>query len=127
MPQLVTTGAMMMCSFGVAPAVLAVLPTNKTNATTPAATIMDSIPMTNIPTFGMCMSIANPTVAAATAAALGVLTPMPCIPVTAPWVPGSPTCLIGGMPALNSTSKCMCSWGGVIQITFPGQVTTNVP
>jgi len=127
MPQLVTTGAMMMCSFGVAPAVLNVLPTNKTNATTPAANIADSIPMTNIPTFGMCMSIANPTVAAATAAALGVLTPMPCIPVTAPWVPGSATCLIGGMPALNSTSKCMCSWGGVIQITFPGQVTTNVP
>jgi hypothetical protein len=52
---------------------------------------------------------------------------MPCVPVTMPWVPGSPTCLIGGMPALNNTSKCMCCWGGVIQIGFPGQVTTNVP
>jgi hypothetical protein len=127
MPQQVTAGAMMTCSFGVAPAVLAVLPANKTNATTPAANIMDYIPMTNIPTFGMCMSIANPTVASATAAALGVLTPMPCIPATAaPWAPGCPTVLIGGMPALNSTSKCMCTWGGVIQIGYPGQVTTNI-
>jgi uncharacterized Zn-binding protein involved in type VI secretion len=87
---------------------------------------MDCIPMTNIPTFGMCTSLANPTVASATAAALGVLTPMPCVPVTTPWVPGSPTCMIGGQPALNNTSKCTCSFGGIIQIGFPGQVTTNV-
>jgi uncharacterized protein DUF4280 len=127
MPQLVTTGAMMTCTFGMAPSVLNVLPTNKTMAGAPAANIMDCIPMTNIPPFAMCMSIANPTVAAATAAALGVLTPMPCIPVTQPWVPGSATCMLGGMPALNSTSMCMCAWGGMIQIGFPGQVTTNIP
>lgn len=127
MPQLVTAGAVMMCTFGVAPSSLVVLPTNMTMCGTPAANIMDFIPMTNIMTFGMCMSIANPTVASATAAALGVLTPMPCIPATtAPWAPGSPTVMLGGMPALNSTSKCMCMWGGVISITYPGQVTTNV-
>jgi len=126
MAQQVTAGAVMTCSFGVAPSVLNVLPANRTNATTPAANIMDFVPMTNIPTFGMCMSLANPTVASATAAALGVLTPMPCIPVTTPWTPGSPTVLIGGMPALNSTSKCMCSWAGVISIGYPGQVTTNI-
>ena len=126
MAQLVTAGAVMMCSFGVAPVPLAVLPANRTNAGAPAATIADCIPMTNIPTFGVCSSLANPTVASATAAALGVLTPMPCVPVTTPWVPGSVTVMIGGQPALNNTSKCMCSWGGVIQIGFPGQVTTNV-
>jgi hypothetical protein len=119
---------MMMCTFGVAPATLNVLPTNKVMAGAPAGTIMDSAPMVNIPTFGMCMSLANPMVASATAAALGVLTPMPCIPATAaPWVPGSATCMIGGMPALNSTSTCMCSYGGVITISFPGQVTTSIP
>lgn len=127
MPQLVTAGAMMMCTFGMAPSSLVVLPTNKTMATTPAANIMDCIPMTNIPPFAMCMSIANPAVASATAAAWGVLTPMPCVPITAPWAPGSPVVLIGGMPALNNTSQCMCCWGGVISITYPGQVTTNVP
>lgn len=126
MPQLVTTGAMMMCTFGMAPSTLNVLPMNKTMAGAPAATIMDCAPMVNIPPFGMCMSIANPTVAAATAAALGVLTPMPCIPVTAPWTPGSATVMIGGMPALNNTSMCTCAWGGMIQIGFPGQVTTSV-
>ncbi len=84
--------------------------------------------MVNIPPFGMCMSLANPAVAAATAAALGVLTPMPCVPVTpAPWVPGSPTVPIGNMPALNNTCQCMCNWAGVITISVPGQVTTQVP
>ena len=84
--------------------------------------------MANIMPFGMCNSPSNPVVAAATAAALGVLTPMPCIPATAAtWVPGSPTVLIGNMPALTNTSKLMCNWGGVIQVVSPGQFTTMVP
>lgn len=115
-------GASMMCSFGAAPSTLVVLPTNKVLATTPAANIMDHKPIMNIPPFGMCMSPSNPTVAAATAAALGVLTPMPCVPATAsPWIVGSPTILIGNMPTLDSNSKLMCSWGGVIQFVTPGQ------
>jgi len=115
-------GASMMCSFGAAPSTLVVLPTNKVLATTPAANIMDHKPIMNIPPFGMCMSPSNPTVAAATAAALGVLTPMPCVPATAsPWIVGSPTILIGNMPTLDSNSKLMCNWGGVIQFVTPGQ------
>lgn len=128
MGQLVTTGSMMICTFGMAPSALNVLPTNRTLAGTPAANIMDHLPIVNIPPFGMCMSMANPEVASATAAALGVLTPMPCIPVTAaPWVPGSPTVMIGKMPALDSMSKCMCTWGGVISVTTPAQFTSMVP
>lgn len=118
----------MMCSFGVAPSSLVVLPANRTMTGTPAANIMDNKPIVNIPPFGMCNSPANPMVAAATAAALGVLTPMPCVPVTAaPWAPGAPTVLIGNMPALNNSSKLMCNWGGVIQITVPGQFQTMIP
>jgi hypothetical protein len=128
MGQLVTAGAMMMCSFGVAPSSLIVLPDKKLLVGTPAATIMDNKPIVNIPPFAMCTSIANPTVATATTAAAGVLTPMPCVPIIpAPWAPGSPTTLIGNIPALNNMSKCMCTWGGVIQITSPGQATTTVP
>ncbi|HWZ43291.1 MAG TPA: DUF4280 domain-containing protein [Candidatus Saccharimonadales bacterium] len=125
----VCMGAMMQCSFGVAPSSLVVLPTNATMAGgPPAATIMDYIPIVNIPPFGMCNSPSNPTVAAATSAALGVLTPMPCVPATAaPWVPGSPTVMIGSQPALNNDSKLMCSWGGVIQIVVPGEFTVMVP
>ena len=118
----------MQCSFGVAPSSLVVLPANHTLTGTPAANIMDNKPIANIPPFGMCTSMANPMVASATAAALGVLTPMPCIPVTtAPWIVGAPTVLIGNMPALNNSSKLMCNWGGVIQISVPGQFTVMIP
>lgn len=118
-------GAVLQCSFGMAPSVLNVLPNAKVVSVMPMATIADNIPLTNIMPFGMCSSMANPTVAAATAAAMGVLTPMPCVPLLpAPWVPGSPTVLVGGKPALNHTCKLTCAYGGVIQITNPG--TTNI-
>jgi hypothetical protein len=124
---LVTAGALLTCSFGMAPSTLSVLPVNRVNVMTPAATIMDNKPFVNILPFGTCSSILNPTVAAATAAALGVLTPMPCIPVTvAPWVIGRPTILIGNFPALDKDSILMCAWAGVIQITQPGQVIVQL-
>jgi hypothetical protein len=91
-----------------------------------AGNIMDHVPNMNIPPFGMCQSMANPQVAAATAAALGVLTPQPCLPVTAaPWTPGSPTVLVNGQPALTATCTCQCAWGGVITVASPGQATTQ--
>ena len=128
MGQLVCMGAMTKCSFGVAPSSLMVLPINRVLTKVPDANIMDHIPMVNILPFGMCQSLANPMVAAATAAALGVLTPMPCIPVTpAPWSPGSATVKIAKMPALNNSSKLNCIWGGIIEIKFAGQSTVNVP
>ncbi|MFO7639968.1 MAG: DUF4280 domain-containing protein [Candidatus Competibacteraceae bacterium] len=129
MPQHVCSGAMLQCSFGLAPSTLMVLPVNRTMTSyMPAANIMDHVPMVNIMPFGACTSIANPTVASATAAAMGVLTPMPCIPVTpAPWVPGAPTVLLGNMPALNNTSTLMCTWAGVISVVNPGQFTEQIP
>lgn len=129
MGQQVCMGALLECSFGVAPSSLVVIPENRVLAEEmPAATIMDYVPLENILTFGMCTSLANPEVAAATAAALGVLTPMPCIPATvAPWIVGSPTVLIGEMPALNNESTLICMWGGVIEITEPGELTVEIP
>ncbi|HKR15080.1 MAG TPA: DUF4280 domain-containing protein [Pyrinomonadaceae bacterium] len=124
----VCLGAMLQCSFGAAPSSLVVLPDKAVLTAVPDATIMDNKPMVNIMPFGTCSSMANPTVAAATAAALGALTPMPCIPVTtAPWAPGAPTVLIGNMPALNDSSMLMCTWGGVIKINNPGQTTVMIP
>ena len=129
MPNQVVMGAMMTCSFGVAPSSLVVTPEKRViDFKMPAATIMDHIPMKNIMPFGACSSLANPTVAAATPAAWGVLTPMPCIPATTtPWITGAPTVLIGKIPALDNVSKCMCMWAGVIQFTTPGEFTTNIP
>jgi Domain of unknown function (DUF4280) len=128
MAEQVCAGAMMKCSFGVAPSSLVVLPLHRTMTGAPAANIGDSKPMMNVVPFGMCQSLANPMVAAATAAAMGVLTPMPCIPNTpAPWVVGAPTVLLDGMPTLNKSSTLMCAWGGVIQVSFAGQATMQVP
>ena len=128
MGQQVVMGAMLQCSFGAAPSSMIVTPENRVMAVNrPAATILDNVPMKNIMPFGVCSAPSNPQVAAATAAALGVLTPQPCIPVTsAPWIPGSSTVLINNKPALNNSCKLMCNWGGVIQIANPGQGTVQV-
>ena len=115
--KLVNMGSLLKCSQGIAPTPLVVLVPTVMGQGPQAANIMDCVPMANIPTFGMCMSPANPMVIAATAAALGVLTPMPCIPVTTPWMPGSPTVLVRNFPALDASSKCMCTYAGEITIT----------
>ncbi len=128
MGQQVVTGALVACSFGVAPGPLNALPLARVAAPAPAATIMDHLPVLNIPPFGLCTSPANPAVIAATAAAFGVPTPMPCLPVTpAPWAPGSPNVLLGGVPSLNNESLCACAWGGAIAVLEPGQFTTEIP
>jgi len=127
--MIVCNGAQLQCSFGTTPGSFVVTPEKRVNAAAnPAATIMDNAPMKNVLPFGMCTTLSNPQVAAATAAAQGVLTPQPCIPLTsAPWTPGSTTVMIGSTPALNSSSQCLCNWGGAIAVTNPGQQTVKVP
>lgn len=123
MAQQVVGGALLTCSFGTAPSALQVLPLNATQCGGPfAATIMDHKPVVNILPFATCSAPANPAVIAALGA------PVPCVPVTlAPWAPGSPTVMIGNQVALNSTSKCLCTWAGIIGVTQPGQVQTEIP
>lgn len=128
MAMQVCMGAMMQCSQGMAPSTLVPTPKTAMTSNMVAANILDHVPMMNIPPFGMCRSPANPTVAAATAAAMGVLTPMPCIPATpAPWTPGAPTVLLCGAPALDDSSKLMCIWAGTISIGMAGQLTHLIP
>ena len=129
MPEQVCMGATLKCSFGMAPSSLVVLPLNRVmTSNKPAANILDHIPMTNIMPFGACQSLANPQVAAATSAAMGVLTPQPCIPVTtSPWAPGAATVMIANQPALDTPSKLVCSLGGQISIQQAGQTTHQVP
>src|SRR5271168_1142183 len=125
MPMHVVNSAQLTCSFGTSPSSLVVLPVHKEEIENQfAANIMDHVPMVNIMPFGLCMSLANPQVAAATAAALGVLTPQPCIPLTAsPWTPGAPLAQIANQPSLNDVSTCLCNWAGVISVLDPGQTT----
>lgn len=117
--QLVVTGTPMSCSFGTAPSVFVALPASLTTAMKlMAGTVNDIAPIVNIPPFLLCQSLMNPTVAAATAAALGVLTPMPCLPVIAgPWSPGSSAAKLAKQKALTKGSTCKCAYGGSISFT----------
>ncbi len=123
------TGAQCSCCFGTAPCSLqatsqtAVLVEGK-----PVATIQDMQPYVNLKPFGMCMSLANPAVASATAAALGVLTPQPCTLVPAgTWIPSNPKIMTGGCPCLTNEATLICGLGaGTIKITVPGQMKVLV-
>jgi hypothetical protein len=129
-PYVVVATAQLACSFGAAPSQLTVLPSGAQVQQAGGqliATIMDHKPQVNIAPFGMCSSLANPQVAAATSAAQGVLTPQRCIPMTAaPWAPGASTMTVGGMPVLTDPSTCACAWAGQITIVNPGQQSIQV-
>jgi hypothetical protein len=124
-PKFLATGAMLQCTMGAAPSAFTAqgLPgVPQTLGSLPAATITEFVPMMNIMPFGVCQSPANPMVAAATAAAMGVLTPMPCIPnVVAPWAPPSQVATVNNIPLATAQSTCNCAWGGTISVQMATQ------
>lgn len=110
--------------------------------------IMDFKPCTNVRSFGMCKSLKNPAVAAATASTYGLIfallcpglaalnavlnmigihlpgpvKEMPCTPViTKPWEYGKINKLVENQPALLNISQNMCAYGGKITIVDDGQ------
>ena len=129
MGLLAVTGATCTCPFGTAPSNLVV--TSQAVCLVegkPAATIQDMQPNVNLAPFGMCMSLANPAVASATAAAFGVLTPQPGTMMPAGcWTPSAPMVMVGGKPCLSSDSILTCAMGaGMIKIVTPGQFKVTV-
>ena len=123
MATYVCSTAQLQCSMGSSPSSLTVLPIRTIKLShKPQANIFDNKPIVNIAPFGLCRSMANPTVASATAAAMGALTPMPCIPNTnVPWTNGKTDVLLQGQPALLSSCQLMCMWAGNIKINSCGQ------
>lgn len=121
MAKPVVMGAQLQCSFGTAPSsLMVVIPLRPMVDNKLVATVSDCIPMANILPFGMCQSTTNPQVISATAAAMGVLTPMPCIPVPAGiWTPGGKA-QATGMKILTDKCKLTCAWAGQIKINNPG-------
>lgn len=121
--------SLIQCIFGVAPTPLNVLPDRTISAEFMLmGNITDFIPLVNIMTFGECISLANPEVLSATIAAAGVLTPMPCVPVTVdPWISEALDVIATEGPALDQTSTVMCLWAGLIHIDEPGNYTVMVP
>jgi hypothetical protein len=128
MPKLVVQGAVLQCSMGLAPGSFSIAVPHFTSADELAAgNIDDYVPSANVAPFGMCQSMQNPQVQAATSAAQGVLTPQPCLPVLAQaWSPGSTSVTVADRPALHDGCKCQCQWGGAISITSPGQQDVEV-
>jgi Domain of unknown function (DUF4280) len=124
MGSLVVTGASLQCTMGTTPATFTASATQE-SATSPVGVITDVGP-SSIASFGLCQSPANPQVASATAAANGVLTPQPCMPVLSPWTPGSSRVTIQGTPGLDDSSQCMCSWAGTVSVTAAGQTSATV-
>ena len=122
MTKLVTDGAAVKCSEGASPGTLSVPPDDKIDAdSSPLATVQHHLPSVNIPSFGMCKTLNNPQVAAATSAASGALTPQPCQPVTdSAWSPGAAHVTLHGDVALTVDSTCNCKWSGVISIDDGG-------
>ena len=118
--------AILTCSFGILPQkVILFVPRSRVMVQAmPLCDIMHLQPMMAIPSFGMCSSMMNPMVVTATAAAMGVLVPMPCIPMPAgPWITGSPLVQATGMPIVNVSHQIMCAYGGCIKAIFPGCMT----
>ena len=108
--RFVTAGARLQCSFG-APCTLNVNRPMTLMENAPMANIMDSVPFVNVIPTGTCSAPTNPAVIAAMGS------PVPCTPmVLAPWAPGKPDVLVENFPALLSTDKCFCAFGGVISI-----------
>jgi hypothetical protein len=123
MTNAVGTGATLQCSFGTTPATFAASGA-QTSAGGPSGVVTD-VAAANVPPFGLCTSLANPQVAAATAAAQGTLAPQPCQPVLSPWSPGSARVTIGQVAAFDDSSQCSCTWGGVVTVSAPGQTAVS--
>lgn len=124
MSSYVTQGAVLQCTQGLSPGSLTVTAVTPVSVEGVAvATVLDHAPGANVTPFGMCRSPANPQVAAATAAAMGVLTPQPCVPVIpAPWTPGAPVATGEHLPLLTDDSTCACAWAGTISVVSAGQL-----
>ena len=125
----VCSGAKIRCTMGTGVATLTVLPPPvRTVLLTgkPQANVSDTKPIVNVGSCGNCRSLLYPPTAAATAAAEGVLTPMPCVPsIIGTWFPGKLDYLVQGPPALLKSDHCQCAFGGTVSLINDGQTPTG--
>lgn len=116
--RVVNIGTVCMCNKGLAPSSPLVGVPTVTAQMTPAFNALNAAPVANIPPFGMCVSTTNPAVISATSAAMGVLTPVPCMPAIVPptWAATSMKVFIGGQLAVLDRSTLTCALGGQIKV-----------
>jgi len=113
MPLHVVNCAVLKCTSGSVTSLLGVLPVHREQIEYQnAANISDHVPIVNIRPFGVCANLSGG----------------PCVPATPnPWAPGAPTVTLDYQLALDSTSKLVCTVGGVITIVDPGEHTDTIP
>ena len=117
MKTVVVSGALLSCDQGVSPCPLVVAPDSEVDAATLTMATVDHHQPSHVAGFGMCRTQQNPAVAAATAAAQGVLTPAPCVPMlSSPWSDGAQSCELDGVALLASDAELKCAYGGAITI-----------
>lgn len=128
MGQPVVTGGKAMCSMGPGGMFNISAMGNVMIENKPILTTKDTVPFMNVSPAGvMCQSMANPMVASATAAAMGVLTPQPCVPnFVGMWLPGTINCKCKFMGLVDSSCSLMCAYAGKLSITFAGATRTTV-
>jgi hypothetical protein len=81
---------------------------------------MDHKAGTNLATFIMCTTTANPAVAANKGA------PAPCVPgLPAPWTSGAPNMTVHDEVILQDSSTLKCAYTGEISIVQPSQSKSN--
>ncbi len=120
-PPVVTEGAPLRCSFGASPTALQVPPHRALRVANRRLALVTDHAAAHVPPFGMCRAPTNPQVAAATAAANGVLTPQPCVPaLDAPWSPGASRARGSAGAVLHEGCTAACRWGGVVTIDPAG-------
>lgn len=125
-PRAVTEGASLRCSMGASPSTLMVPSDRALRLGNKRLALVSDHGPTSVLPFGMCRSPMNPQVAAATAAANGVLTPQPCVPaVDLPWSPGAVRSRGREGAVLDASCRAQCRWGAVISID-PGSDTARV-
>ena len=121
--------SLLQCSFGTVPTPLIVLPDKSVVMEGMlCGSITDNVPFANIPGYVLCLSLGNPEVLSATIANFGVLTPMPCTPMTLePWISSCFDVILRDGPALDQTSLLVCDFGGLITVIEPGNFTVVIP
>lgn len=129
MAKLVVSGAVLECSQSMppkAPGTFNTLPGPSRADLRPVGVSTDITPMMCVSSFGMCNSTSNPAVIAATAAALGVHTPAPCVPAPAgEWTKCSRSYKVDELPTITEDSTLQCMWNGKITVTSAGQSSST--
>ena len=125
MPNVVSTGATLQCSFGTTPATFAASGTQA--LTGGAAGVVTDVARRMCRRSACACRWPTRRWPRPPAQPRAHSSPQPCLPVLSPWTPGSAKVTVGEVPALDDSSQCNCTWGGVVTVSAAGQDGSRPP